>query len=75
MLAEARRARTRRHGLYAEAAERWETYGSLVERGYALLGLGRCGDAKALVEGQAIFARLAASTLSSRAPRRPQQQV
>jgi len=37
------------------AAERWAEHGSVVERGYSLLGLGRCGDAKALIEGEAIF--------------------
>ena len=34
--------------LYREAAERWRRFGSVVEQAYALLGLGRCGDAKAL---------------------------
>ncbi len=53
--------------LYRDVAERWEAYGSLVERGYALLGLGRCGDAKALVEGQAIFAGLGASPVVAQA--------
>ena len=55
--------------LYREAAERWEAYGSVVERGYALLGLGRCGDAKALGEGQAIFAGLGASPVVAQRPR------
>ena len=32
----------------------------LLERGYALLGLGRCGDAEAAREADAIFARLGA---------------
>ncbi|MDQ3670353.1 MAG: hypothetical protein M3377_08765, partial [Actinomycetota bacterium] len=52
--------------LYREAAERWERYGSVVERGYALLGLGR-GDAKALREGEAIFAGLGASPVVAQA--------
>jgi hypothetical protein len=47
--------------LYREAAERWDVYGSVVERGYALLGLGRSGEVKAQIEGQAIFASLGAS--------------
>ena len=53
--------------LYREAAERWDAYGSVVERGYALLGLGRCGDVKAQVEGQAIFAALGASPVVAKA--------
>ena len=53
--------------LYLDAAGRWDSYGSVVERGYALLGLGRCSDAKALVEGQAIFAALGASPIVARA--------
>ena len=40
---------------YREAAERWEEWGSLVERAYALLGLGRLGDATAGREGLAFF--------------------
>jgi class 3 adenylate cyclase/tetratricopeptide (TPR) repeat protein len=48
-------------GLYREAAERWDAYGSVVERGYALLGLGRCGDVAAMRDGHAIFAGLGAS--------------
>ncbi|MGH3111453.1 MAG: ATP-binding protein [Gaiellaceae bacterium] len=60
-LAEAKRATVEAAQLFAEAAERWDAYGSVVEQGYALLGLGRCGDAKALVEGQAIFDRLDAA--------------
>jgi hypothetical protein len=53
--------------LYTQAAERWGEYGSTVERAYALLGLGRCGDAGALREGQAIFAGLAASPVLAQA--------
>ena len=53
--------------LYRDAAERWDAYGSVVERGYALLGLGRSGDVKALVEGQAIFSALGASPIVARA--------
>jgi hypothetical protein len=47
--------------LYRDAARRWDDYGSVVERGYALLGLGRCGDVAAMREGHAIFAGLGAS--------------
>jgi class 3 adenylate cyclase/tetratricopeptide (TPR) repeat protein len=53
--------------LYREAAERWQAYGSVVEQAYALLGLGRCGDAKGLRGGQAIFARLGASPVLAQA--------
>ncbi|MEP7224410.1 MAG: adenylate/guanylate cyclase domain-containing protein, partial [Actinomycetota bacterium] len=67
MLAEARGQEGEAATLYAQAAERWGEYGSVVERGYALLGLGRCGDAKALRDGQAIFADLGASPVVSQA--------
>ncbi len=53
--------------LYREAAERWEAYGSVVEQAYALLGLGRCGDAQALSDARAIFARLGASPVLEQA--------
>jgi class 3 adenylate cyclase/tetratricopeptide (TPR) repeat protein len=53
--------------LYREAVERWEAYGSVVEQAYALLGLGRCGDAKAMVEGEEIFARLGAAPVLAKA--------
>jgi class 3 adenylate cyclase/tetratricopeptide (TPR) repeat protein len=66
-LAEAKGATLEAAGLYAEAATTWDAYGSIVEQGYALLGLGRCGDAKALVEGQAIFDRLGAAPVVARA--------
>jgi predicted ATPase/class 3 adenylate cyclase len=59
-LAEGRGKTDEAKSLYADAAERWGHYGSVVEQAYALLGLGRCGDAKALREGQAIFERLRA---------------
>jgi hypothetical protein len=67
MLAEARGALDEAAILYRDAAERWDTYGSVVEQGYALLGLGRCGDAKALVEGHTIFSVLGASPVVARA--------
>ena len=52
---------------YREAAHRWSEYGSVVEHAYALLGLGRCGDAKALQEGNAIFSKLGASPVVAQA--------
>ncbi|MFO7572157.1 MAG: hypothetical protein R6W48_06085 [Gaiellaceae bacterium] len=67
MLAEARGALDEASGLFADAAGRWEAYGSVVEQAYALLGLGRCGDARALREGEAIFAHLGASPVLARA--------
>jgi tetratricopeptide (TPR) repeat protein len=53
--------------LYREAAERWDAYGSVVEQAYALIGAGRCGDAAATAEGEAIFARLRASPVLAQA--------
>jgi class 3 adenylate cyclase/tetratricopeptide (TPR) repeat protein len=53
--------------LYREAAERWDEYGSVVEQAYALLGLGRCGDDQAARDAEAIFARLGARPVLSRA--------
>jgi tetratricopeptide (TPR) repeat protein len=67
MLAEARGEAAEASGLYREAGTRWEAYGSIVEQAYALLGLGRCGDAKALVDGEAIFARLGAAPVLAKA--------
>ncbi len=46
--------------LYAEAAAAWDEWGSVPERAYALLGLGRCGDENAAREAAAIFERLRA---------------
>lgn len=46
--------------LYREAAAGWGEWGSVVERAYALVGLGRCGDSDAGREGKAIFERLGA---------------
>ena len=52
-------------GLYAKAAERWQEFGNLPERGYALLGQGRCLAALAkpeaaepLREAQRLFASI-----------------
>ena len=67
MLAEARGEQDDASSLFREAAEQWDEYGSIVEQAYALLGLGRCGDAKALREGEAIFASLGASPVVAQA--------
>jgi tetratricopeptide (TPR) repeat protein len=67
MLAEARGDAVEASVQFREAAEHWDEYGSVVEQGYALLGLGRCGDAKALREGEAIFAGLGASPVVAQA--------
>ena len=67
MLAEARGNAVEASALFRDAVEQWDEYGSVVERGYALLGLGRCGDAKASREGEAIFASLGASPVVARA--------
>jgi tetratricopeptide (TPR) repeat protein len=66
-LAEARGQLEEAAELYRRAAERWGEFGSVVEQAYALLGLGRCGDAKADLEGKAIFARLGASPVLAKA--------
>ncbi len=66
-LAEARGRRDEAASFYAEAAERWREYGSVVELAYALLGLGRCGDARAHREGEAIFSKLGASPVVAQA--------
>ena len=63
--------------LYAEAASRWEEYGHVLERGYALLGAGRClaqlgrwAEANArLEEARAVFAALHAGALAAEAER------
>jgi class 3 adenylate cyclase/tetratricopeptide (TPR) repeat protein len=49
--------------LFRAAAEGWKTWGSVVERGYALMDLGRCGDPEAALEAEAIFERLRARPL------------
>jgi tetratricopeptide (TPR) repeat protein len=70
VVTEARGALGQAGDLYEDAAERWSDYGSLPERGQALLGLGRClvqlghPDGRTrLVEARSIFARLAARPL------------
>ena len=67
MLAEARGDAGEASALFRDAAERWDEYGSVVEQAYALLGLGRCGDAKALREGESIFASFGASPVVAQA--------
>jgi class 3 adenylate cyclase/tetratricopeptide (TPR) repeat protein len=67
MLAEARGETDETSVLYRQAVDEWDEYGSVVERAYALLGLGRCGDAGAMREGGAIFAGLGASPVLARA--------
>jgi tetratricopeptide (TPR) repeat protein len=61
LLAEARGGIDGASILYRDAADRWSEFGSVTERGYALLGLGRCGDTAAMREGDEIFGRLGAS--------------
>ncbi|HEX4678204.1 MAG TPA: AAA family ATPase [Gaiellaceae bacterium] len=46
--------------LYRRAAKQWECYGSVVERGHALAGMGRCGDAAAGSEARELFTSLGA---------------
>jgi class 3 adenylate cyclase/tetratricopeptide (TPR) repeat protein len=68
-LAEARGELEQAAGLYAEAAERWERFGSVPERSHALLGLGRCllalhrpsDAAQALLRARDIFSLLGAN--------------
>ncbi|HEX9123790.1 MAG TPA: adenylate/guanylate cyclase domain-containing protein [Actinomycetota bacterium] len=70
ILAEARGDLEDAAELYADAAGRWLRYGSVVERGQALLGQGRCllalrdpGAAERLREAREIFASLGAKLL------------
>jgi hypothetical protein len=60
VVAESRGRTDEAASLYAEAAAGWQEWGSVVGRGYALLGLGRYGDEEALREGNEIFERLGA---------------
>ena len=60
MLAEAHGQREEAAARYREALTGWAEWGSVVERAYALLGLGRCGDGAAEQEAAAIFERLGA---------------
>jgi tetratricopeptide (TPR) repeat protein len=63
LLAEARGDLGEAAGLYAQCVAGWEAWGSVIRRAYALLGLGRCGDAAALREAAAVFERLRAVPL------------
>ena len=67
IVAESRGRQDEAASLYAEAAAGWLEWGSVIGRGYALLGLGRCGDEDALREGQAIFERLGAMPFTAMA--------
>jgi class 3 adenylate cyclase/tetratricopeptide (TPR) repeat protein len=67
LFAEARGAIDDALALYREVAVRWDAFGSVVEQAYALIGAGRCGDAQAGQEAEAIFARLGASPVLARA--------
>ena len=70
ILAEARGEYEEGATLWADAAERWLAYGSMLERGHSLFGLGRClmhvdpaeGRAR-LADARAVFAELGAVTL------------
>jgi DNA-binding SARP family transcriptional activator/tetratricopeptide (TPR) repeat protein len=60
--------------LYDDAATAWEDYGHVLERGQALLGLGRCRQSLGLADGSAslsvaleIFAQLGAHPLATEA--------
>ena len=65
MLAEARGQRKEAAAQYRDAVAGWAEWGSVVERAYALLGLGRCGDDAAAQEAAAIFERLRAAPLTA----------
>jgi class 3 adenylate cyclase/tetratricopeptide (TPR) repeat protein len=65
LLAEARGEWSDAARLYGQAAAGWGEWGSVVERAYALLGLGRCGDADAAREGAAIFEQLRAAPFTA----------
>jgi tetratricopeptide (TPR) repeat protein len=60
ILAEAAGEAGRALELYRRAAKQWEGYGSVVERGHALAGMGRCGDAAAGSEARELFTSLGA---------------
>ncbi len=68
VLAEAQGRSDEAVGLYEEGAAGWADLGIVIERAYALLGLGRCArDSQALAAGNEIFARLGAVPLAVRA--------
>jgi hypothetical protein len=63
------------NALYTDAAESWARFGHVLERGHALVGLGRClralgsGDAATPIvrEARELFARLGARRLETEA--------
>ncbi|MDQ3671799.1 MAG: AAA family ATPase [Actinomycetota bacterium] len=65
ILSEARGSRAEAAVLYREAAQGWSEWGSVVQHGYALLGLGRCGDEDAAREAAAFFDGLRARPLAA----------
>ncbi len=65
ILSEARGSRDEAAVLYREAAQGWSEWGSVVQHGYALLGLGRCGDEDAAREATAFFEGLRARPLAA----------
>jgi len=67
ILAEAHGQTEEAASLYAEAAAAWGAWGSVPERAYALLGLGRCGDEDAARVAVEIFERLGAKPALARA--------
>ncbi len=70
ILAEARGEYEEGATLWADAAERWLAYGSMLERAHSLFGLGRCllhvdptqGRAR-MADARAVFAELGAVAL------------
>ena len=67
MLAEAHGEYEEAARLYREAEQAWRRWGSVLECGYALHGLGRCGDRDAAREAAALFERMRATPLSATA--------
>jgi hypothetical protein len=67
MIAEASASVVEAAARYEQAAAEWDRYGSVVEPAYALLGLGRCGNAEALRDGEEIFTGLGASPVLAEA--------
>jgi class 3 adenylate cyclase/tetratricopeptide (TPR) repeat protein len=68
IVAEARGEREKAGRLYAEAAQGWEEYGFVLERGLCLLGVAQAtGNASAANEARAIFRSLGADALAAEA--------
>jgi hypothetical protein len=65
LIAEARGQRVEAADLYRQALAGWREWGSVVQEGYSLLGLGRAGDDDARRDGMAIFERLRAVPFTS----------